>query len=202
MPAIVSAAQIVRDQVSLTINGQQRVLRLVSDDARVVRGDVFAGNPTGVQLVGHFRLELCRSDRHIVSKLNVGELQIDQGNGRDHDRVIFPGDYNGDGHRYEVAFAVEYGSSNAEAYAVVGVDPATGSLVRGRFKGSQSTADRVWTVHSASGLRFSGGYLHATGYDNSFEASKHGWYDDLYRYRASQRLFVYVRKLALTHRPY
>lgn len=187
-----TADALVRDSVTIDIRGQQRIIRLVSDDAGVEYDDVSGANPTGCTLEGYYRLELVRLDGSMCGKLDLGMMAIDHGDGWDRKKVLIKDDYNGDGHFWEVAFPgfdrVYFGHGRA----IAGYDSETGRLVRYRIDGSD--ADTVFVSVYPRALYFSDGYLRARSYTNAeFDGGLFGYITALYRYDRPGRNFVFVK---------
>lgn len=155
---------LVRDSVQITIMGQSRILSLVSDDAEVEYAEPCGANPTGVTLRGHFRVDMTRPDGSLCGRVDVGEIAIEHGDGWDQRKALILDDYNGDGHRWEVAFLNGDAVSNGCCRILVGFDPRTSSLRRCGFKYDWGVSDSVWAIWRLTGVRYMKPYLRITGY--------------------------------------
>lgn len=191
-----SAATVVRDQVTLKLGGQTRHLKLCSDDARVVTEEVWGGNMTGTLLVGSFYLKLVKPNGAMCGSPALGKLSIDQGDGRDRYRVLLLGDYDGNGSAREVALKMEYETMNSQSWGVVEAKPGTGKLVQWLFARGKEVSGRVSAINSAGALRYKGGFFRARGYDNTFELSEQGYYEDLFRWDAAGQVWRFVKTVA------
>lgn len=188
-----AAHALVRDSVQISLQGQTRVLRLVSDDAHVERGMACGADPTGVTLVGNFRLEMIRPGGSVCGRLELGRLALDHGDGWDGKKVLLLGDYNGDGHTWEVAFAGTGGVSNGHGRSIAGYDAVKGRLWRYRFRRSSYETDDVLVSRYPASLRWSDGHLQVRYYTNQCERPPYGWVAELYSFDHKLRLFTFVR---------
>lgn len=191
------ANALVRDSVEIGIQGQTRVLRLVTDDPRVESGMPCGANPTGVTLRGHFRVEMTKPNGNVCGKLEIGELFLEHGRGWDRRKVLTLGDWNGDGHRWEVLYYAGDAVSNGYGRGMIGFDPRKGALRKVMFRSKSGSSPTMWGLWDPKALRYERPFLRCIQYDNSFQSSNTGYSERRYRWDPTSFCFVLVERVAI-----